>query len=142
MEEESSFPRTILYCTRECRIEDLDPKYIKKEMRIFPCDSDKWEFEDVLLFLNSLRNYVLSDRSRYYQSKAVSYFTVKLHEAAKPENTVRFTYIFEKDVIEMKASNEWLQSAWFKQTRVRKTKMGTHNRILSHETERNTVVFS
>ena len=85
MEEDGHIPRYVLYCTPEIRREDLDPKYIKNEMLISPCDSDKWEFSDVLLFLNCMRDFVPSDRVRYYHGPQSSYFTMSFSKEKSPD---------------------------------------------------------
>ena len=40
---------TILLRTGEFRVEDLKPKYLKKELEIFQVYNNQWNFEDVLL---------------------------------------------------------------------------------------------
>ena len=54
MEEDTNF---MLLRTGEFRTQDLDEKYIAKELEIFPVHDEKWSFQTVLLFLQGLVNF-------------------------------------------------------------------------------------
>ena len=141
MAEEIEFPRTILYCTNESRLQDASPQSIRKEVPFSPCDKDNWNFEDVFLFLNSLSNFEYIGRARYTKYNETQSFTMLFGHRANKNFKIRFSYHFNDDSIEMKGSCEWILADWTKQSRVKKTKMGTKYREMSHEADREMIVF-
>ena len=134
-------PGVILYASEQERIEDLESKYIKKNFKFFPCDKYEWNLLHVLLFLNSLTEFVESDKLRMTKGRDGYYFTLKFTHENDEKSFIHCNNYTDSGKIIMTASTHWLVNAWKKQIHKASTLKGTRDRVLKHRLEKQLGAF-
>lgn len=91
-------------------------------------DPGFWDIKTVSLFLNSLENFLPTERSRHVSRAKEPYTAMKFVHSENPEIYVRFSFHYLAGRIELSVSSQWLTKDWILKRTTKMSRLGTRGR--------------